>query len=290
MNLNARILLDDLGFPEGPRWRDGRLYFSDMVLRDVIAVDLDGRKETVATLDDIPSGLGWLPTGDLLVVSEMERKVLRLGTGEPQVHADTSTASADVINDMVVCADGRAYVGGWGAGVDESREPGGSNYPEESSLLMVAPDGRVSVVAEGMISPNGMAVTPDGRTLIVAETFACRLTSFTIETDGSLTNRRVFADLGVPPDGICLDEAGCVWVAIPYFEYGKSGGFLRVTEGGEVNARIEAEDRGAYACVLGGTEKRTLFLLESAVLGHPRRRGDGQIRITTVDVPGAGLP
>lgn len=284
------LLIDDLGFPEGPRWHDGRLFFSDMVIREVMTVDLQGLRETVVALPDIPSGLGWLPDGDLLVVSEMQRKVLRLAPGGLTVHADTGSVSADIINDMVVDPEGRAYVGGWGSGVDESKPPGGSNLPGASSLLLVARDGRVRVAADGMISPNGLAITPDGKALIVAETFANRLTAFDVAPDGSLSNRRVFADLGVPPDGICLDEEGCVWVAAPFFEYGGPGGFLRVAGGGEVRERIDGDGFGAYACMLGGPERRHLFLLESAILGCPRARGDGRMRVVTVDVPGAGLP
>jgi len=284
------LLTGDLGFPEGPRWRDGRLFFSDMVIREVMTVDLQGTLETVVALEDIPSGLGWLPGGDMLVVSEMERKVLRLTCEGLTAHADTGAVSPDIINDMVVDADGRAYVGAWGSGVDESKRPGGDNLPSASSLLMVEPDGRVRAVAGGMISPNGLAITEDGGTLIVAETFANRLTAFDIASDGSLLNRRLFADLGVPPDGICLDEEGCVWVAVPYFEYGSPGGFLRVEEGAGVRERIEADGLGAYACALGGPERRHLFLLESAILGHPRARGDGRIRVVEVDVPGTGFP
>jgi len=284
------LLIDDLGFPEGPRWHDGRLFFSDMVIREVMAVDLQGLRETIASLPDIPSGLGWLPDGDLLVVSEIQRQVLRLTPGGLTVHADTAPASPDIINDMVVDLEGRAYVGGWGSGVDESNPPGGANLPNTSSLLLVARDGRVRVAADGMISPNGLAITPDGTALIVAETFANRLTAFDIAADGSLSNRRVFADLGVPPDGICLDEEGCVWVAIPCFEYGGPGGFLRVADGGEVRDRIDGDGFGAYACALGGPARQHLFLLESAVLGLPRGRGDGRIRVLTVDVPGAELP
>ena len=284
------LLIENLGLPEAPRWRDGQLFFSDMVIREVMAVDLQGLREIVVALPDIPSGLGWLPDGDLLVVSEMQRKVLRLTPGGLTVHADTAPASPDIINDMVVDLEGRAYVGGWGSGVDESKPPGGTNLPNTSSLLLVARDGRVRVAADGMISPNGLAITRDGKTLIVAETFANRLTAFAIAPDGSLSNRRVFADLGVPPDGICLDEEACAWVAIPYFEYGGPGGFLRVADGGEVRDRIDGDGFGAYACALGGPARQHLFLLESAVLGLPRGRGDGRIRVLTVDVPGAGLP
>ena len=284
------ILVEDLGFPEGPRWRDDRLMFSDMVIREVMTVDVQGSMETIVAMEDIPSGLGWLPNGELLVVSEMERKVLRLTSGGLVPHADTSVASPDVINDMVVDQRGRAYVGAWGSGVDESRQPGGSNLPATSDLLMITQEGDVRTVADGMVSPNGLAITADGDQLIVAETFANRLTVFAIAPDGSLSNRRLFADLGVPPDGICLDEERCVWVAIPYFEYGSPGGFLRVADGGEVRERIEADGFGAYACMLGGPERRHLFLLESAILGAPRGRGDGRMRVVEVDVAGAGWP
>jgi sugar lactone lactonase YvrE len=141
-----------------------------------------------------------------------------------------------------------------------------------------------------MNTPNGCVLTPDGATLIVAESFGFRLTAFDVAADGSLSNRRPWADLGAPPDGICMDEEGCVWVAVAYFEYGGPGGFVRLAEGGEVKGRIDVEGHAAYACTLGGPEMRTLFLCESAVLGRDRHPGDGRIRAVEVEVPGTGSP
>ncbi|MBM3957723.1 MAG: SMP-30/gluconolactonase/LRE family protein, partial [Gemmatimonadetes bacterium] len=172
------LLVDGLGFPEGPRWRAGRLFFSDMVIRQVMSVDLQGDRQTVVALSDIPSGIGWLPGGEMLVVSETEMKVLRLTPEGLSTYADTGVVAPEIINDMVVDRQGRAYVGGWGGGVDESKPIGGANFPDRSHLFLIEPGGAVRVVADAMISPNGMAITPDGSTLIVAETFACRLTAF----------------------------------------------------------------------------------------------------------------
>jgi sugar lactone lactonase YvrE len=278
-----RILLDDLVFPEGPRWRDGRLWVSDMHGKEVFAVDLDGRRETILAVPGRPSGLGWLPDGRLLVVSMVDRKVLRIEAGEPVVHADLSTLAPFHCNDMVVDRIGRAYVGNFGFDLD-AREA-----PRATGLILVLPDGRVRVVAEDLLFPNGAVITPDGKTLVVAETFGARLTAFDIEPDGSLANRRLWAEVGLPPDGICLDAEGCIWVAAPV----DAGGFLRVAPGGEVKQRIAADRRG-YACMLGGPDGRSLFLLE-AFSSHrdkaiARGRGNGRIRIVEVDVPHAGWP
>jgi sugar lactone lactonase YvrE len=200
---------------------------------------------------------------------------------------------------MVVDAQGRAYVGNFGIGL-YSKEP-----PRTTSLVLVSPYGTARVVAEELLFPNGMEITPDGRTLIVAETFAMRLSAFEIAGDGSLSSRRVFAQLErVYPDGICLDAEGCVWVANPT----PPGGFVRVADGGEIREQLSAQadvdapapagalangerGRAGYACMLGGPDRRTLFMLEGfssrpadAVVGNAR------IRCVEVDVPGAGWP
>ena len=297
MNTPSRspdILVDGLHFPEGPRWRQDRLYFSDILGKKVRTVDLAGRLETLAEVAAMPSGLGFLPDGTLLVVAVDDGQLLALRDGGLEPYADLFAVAGLPCNDMVVDARGRAFVGSFSPGVDESQCPGPGNMPAFSSLVLACSDdgGPASArrVADRMTCPNGAAVTADSATLIVAESFGFRLSAFDIEADGTLTNRRVWADLGVPPDGICLDAEGCAWVAIPYFQYGGPGGYVRVREGGELVERIDVEDYAGYACMLGGAERRNLFLCESAVLGLPRHPGDGRIRVVDVDVPGVGYP
>ena len=275
-------LLDDLVFPEGPRWRDGRLWFSDMHAQEVVAVTPGGEREVVARAPGNPSGLGWLPDGRLLIVSMEDRRLLRQeADGSLVEHADLSALATGRCNDMIVDASGRAYVGHFGFDLHARAEFA------EASLLAVAPDGRATVAASPLRFPNGAVITPDGGTLVVAETFGRRLTAFDIADDGALSNRRVWAELGVPPDGICLDAEGCIWVAVP-----RPGGFLRVAEGGDVRARVDLDGWGGYACMLGGEEGRTLFLLE-ALTATPEEmsgRGNGRIRTMEVDAPRSGLP
>ena len=149
---------------------------------------------------------------------------------------------------------------------------------------------RARIVADRMTFPNGPVISPDGSTYIVSESFANRLSAFDIEADGSLTNRRIWADIGAPPDGITMDEEGCLWIAAPYYTYPNHGGYLRVREGGEVVDHIDVEDKAAYACTLGGPDRKTLFLCESTLIGRERHAGDGRIRTVQVDVPGTGTP
>ncbi len=276
-----RTLLGDLVFPEGPRWRDGRLWFSDMHAHEVVAVDLQGRRETIARVPEQPSGLGWLPDGSLLVVSMKDRALLRRVGTELAPYADLSTVCACLCNDMVVDAVGRAYVGNFGFDLYAGEAP------RPTSMAVVTPDGRVSEAAGDLMFPNGTVITPDGRTLIVGETFAMRLTAFDVAMDGTLSNRREWAPLPAPPDGICLDAEGCVWVAVPL----SPGAFLRVREGGEIVERIDLPDSGGFACMLGGEDGCSLFLLEAS---HSTpgaiERGNARIRVARVSAPHAGWP
>ncbi len=277
-----RPLLDGLVFPEGPRWRDGRLWFSDMHAQEVVAVTPGGEREVVARVPGNPSGLGWLPDGRLLIVSMEDRRLLRQeADGSLVEHADLSALATGRCNDMIVDAAGRAYVGHFGFDLHERARFA------EASLIAVAPDGKATVAAAPLRFPNGTVITPDGRTLVVGETFGGRLTAFDVGDDGALSNRRVWAELGVPPDGICLDAEGCIWVAVP-----RPGGFLRVAEGGEVRARVDLDGWGGYACMLGGDDGRTLFLLEARTADPAEMsgRGNGRIRTMEVDAPRSGLP
>lgn len=278
-----RVLLDDLVFPEGPRWRDGRLWFSDMHAREVVAVDESGARETIAEVPGSPSGLGWLPDGRLLVVSMEDRRVLRLEDGRLVEHADLAALAPFHLNDMVVDARGNAYVGNFGFDLH------GGERLARTCLILVTPDGAVRVVADGLAFPNGSVVTPDGRSLIVAESFRRALTAFDVEADGSLANRRRWAEVSFNPDGIALDADGCIWAAHPI----RPGGFLRVAPGGAIVDRIDLPDVvGGFACALGGADRRTLFLLEAREPNPAKSppRGNGRIRTVRVEVPGVGIP
>ncbi|MEE2659525.1 MAG: SMP-30/gluconolactonase/LRE family protein [Candidatus Latescibacterota bacterium] len=307
------LLLAGLHFPEGPRWRTpnslpagaadycptpGQLWFSDMLAHQVMTVDVCGNATVVAEVPEIPSGLGWWPDGRLVVISVQDGKLMAVCDGDIEEVADMKSVNGNMCNDMVVDAHGRCWIGSpaFDRPFTETKIPGPGNLPTFGDLVRVDPpdiDGHctVTVVADRTNTANGACISIDGKTLIFAESFGFRLTAFDIEEDGSLSNRRPWADLGAPPDGICMDEEGCVWVAVPYFDYGGPGGYVRLTEGGELKQRIDSGDGySAYACTLGGPEMRTLFMCESAVLGLDRHPGDGRIRTVEVDVPGTGSP
>lgn len=279
--MRPRVLLSGLRFPEGPRWHDGKLWISDMHDGRVLTLDGDGRDETILRLDDEPSGLGWLPDGRLLVVSMHERKLLRReADGRLVQHADLAAVLPFHANDMVVDGLGRAYVGNFGFDLN------GGEKPKPTTMALVSPDGRVGIAADDLLFPNGTVLTPDGRTLIVGETMAARLTAFDVAADGTLSQRRIWAQLEkAVPDGICLDAEGAIWVASP-----TARACLRVREGGTVTDRVEIETN-AYACMLGGADRRTLFLCTAAE-HDPAKTGTrhGRIEAVTVAVPGVGLP
>jgi len=278
--LRPETLIDGLRFPEGPRWHDGRLWFSDMHSQQVLAVDLDGKVETIVEVPQDPSGLGWLPDGRLLVVSMRDRKLMRLDPQGLVEVADLSAHASFHCNDMVVDSLGRAYVGNFGWDLH------GGAPPVEASLVLVEPDGAFRVVADKLRFPNGSVITPDGRTLIVVETFGPCLTAFDVAEDGSLSGRREWARMErAVPDGICLDAEDGIWVASPV-----SGAVLRLVEGGQVTDRVEVEHQ-AFACMLGGPERRTLFLCTAADSDPEKTHTrTGRIEHVEVPIPGAGLP
>lgn len=276
------VLLDGLDFGEGPRWHDGRLWFSDFHQHTVSSVGDDGVRRVELEIADAPSGLGWLPDGRLLVVAMESRRVLRVESdGSVSVHADLSSVASGNCNDMVVAEDGTAYVGNFGYDFTIGEER------RAAALARVAPDGTVSVAAEDLQFPNGSVITADGRTLIVGETFGRCATAFTIAGDGTLHDRRLWADLGeVLPDGCTLDAEGAIW-----FADARSSTVVRVREGGDVLDRIDAGQR-AFACALGGDDGCTLFVVcaNSAREGELAGTSNGTIRTVRVDVPHAGLP
>jgi sugar lactone lactonase YvrE len=275
------VVVDRLTFPEGPRWHDGKLWFSDFYTHRVLTVDRAGRLETVVEVPQRPSGLGWTPDGALLVVSMLDRRLLRVDGGTLRVVADLSPVATGPCNDMVVDTVGRAYVGNFG--FDRHR----GEAPCTAGLARVDPDGRLSRAADELSFPNGAVITPDGRTLIVAETLAHRLTAFDVAGDGGLSNRRPFAALGgCFPDGICLDAEGAVWVADA-----RTPRVLRVFDGGRIERTIATGTRFAFACMLGDDDRRTLYLCTSTGSGPAMAdKRDGAIERARVDVPGAGLP
>lgn len=298
--MTIETIVEGLFFPEGPRWSatENRFYFSDILGKKVYRLHTDHSLELVFNPSEKPSGLGWLPNGDLLVVLTESQKIIRLekdkvlagGLSITDAHgyADISTPYGTGSNDMVVAADGTAYAGVYLPGISEEQAPGPRNLPRMGYVVMLKTDGSSEIVSSRVCFPNGSCVTPDGKTFILSETFSYMISAWDINDDGTLSNRRPFAYLGVPTDGLCLDAEGCVWVACPYFQYGDSGGYLRVADGGEVRQIIEVDhkDKSAYACRLGGTDGKDLYLCESTVLGRERQPGDGRIRLTRVDVPG----
>ena len=281
--MERQVLVEGLAFAEGPRWRDGRLYFSDVPTGEVLSVGLDGSVETVVKLegDGLPSGLGWLPDGTLLIAHADRPAITAMspdGSLRMRAHADLSGLASFPTNDMVVDAEGRAFVG--------TCDVAGIPAPAVSELLMVLPDGTASVVDGEMRFPNGPVVTPDGSTLIVAETFGAGLMAFDLGPDGA-TNKRQWASVpGSLPDGICLDAEGAVWFADPIAQAA-----VRVREGGELVQRVET-GAGCFACTLGGDDMRTLFLLTGNFVPPAQNLIDrpGKVEIVRVDVPGTGSP
>jgi sugar lactone lactonase YvrE len=277
----VKTLLTGLMFGESPRWHDGRLWFSNWGTREIMAVDLDGRSEVMVRLpfDTFPFSIDWLPDGRLLIVSASSRPLLRQ---EPDGSLVTHATSDRGWNEVVV--DGRGNIFLNGAGFDVLA--GAAFAP--GIVAVVTPDGSVRQVADGIAFPNGMAVTPDGSTLIVADSYGHELTAFDIAADGGLSNRRAWASLGDGvPDGICLDADGAAWYAdVP------NKRCTRVREGGEVLEVIEL-DSGCFACMLGGEDGRTLFMLTAewhGMAGMASSDATGRIVTARSPAPHAGRP
>lgn len=292
MGRTTRVLADGIYFGEGPRWHDGRLWFSDFYAHAVKSVSLAGDVRTEFEIDDQPSGLGWMPDGSLLVVSMTRRQVLRrTSDGRMTIHADLGHIATYHCNDMVVDAAGGAYVGNFGFNLDEAIESRGvesvlADHPT-AKLAYVSPDGQSRVAAEDMHFPNGPVITPDGKTLILGETLAGVLTAFDIAPGGDLSNRRVWAPTTPRvPDGICLDAEGAIWVANPI-----APECVRIAEGGEVKEVIET-GAPCFACMLGGEDGRTLFMLTASGSDHRQASAatTGAILVAQVDSPRAGRP
>ena len=271
----VETLLTGLAMGESPRWHENRLWFSDWGAKEIVAVDPDGNSEVVVrTPFDLPFCIDWLRDGRLLIVSGRESLLLRREPdGSLVTHTDLRGISDKGWNEIVVDGRGNIYING-GPGI----------------IALVTPDGLARQVADGIAFPNGMAVMPDNSTLIIAESHGKKLTAFAITADGGLSNRRVWADLGGGvPDGICIDADHAVWYAdVP------NKRCVRVCEGGEVLQTVSV-DRGCFACMLGGADKRTLFIVATEWRGMENipevaRARTGQVLTAEAPAPGIGWP
>lgn len=273
--------IDGLSFGEGPRWHQGKLWYSDFYVHQVRVADESGRTETVVEVPGRPSGLGWRPDGTMLIVSMTDRRLMRFADGTLSVEAELESLATGHCNDMIVDGKGRAYVGNFGF----DRHAG--ETPKAAVLVRVDPDGSVHRAADDLQFPNGTVITPDGKTMIVAETLAKRLTAYDIAEDGTLSNRRVWAETpSCYPDGICLDVEGGVWVTGAFTSH-----MVRVLEGGRITHDFDLGERSAYACMLGAADRRTLYVVTNTGSGPAMaEKRDGRIETMRVDVPGAGLP
>jgi sugar lactone lactonase YvrE len=285
--IEPRVLLEGLAIGESPRWHDGRLWFSNWGTGEIIAVDLDGNSEVAGRG---PEGLGWatnwLPDGRMLITGAELARVE--SDGSRVRHADLSHISPLGWSELTVDGRGNAYVntvnfdfGDFDDVLTSGRAPG--------KIALVTPDGEACEVADELAFPNGMVVTPDNRALIVAESFAGRLTAFDIDDDGSLSNRRAWAD-GIAPDGICLDADGGIWTSTAH----DAKDCARVREGGEVLERIQL-DRFCFASMLGGPDRRTLFMLAADWRGPENvdevvAARTGQVLVADAPAPGVGWP
>jgi sugar lactone lactonase YvrE len=282
MEISAKTLATGFVFPEGPRWHDGQLWFSDQHDCMVHVLNADGARAESFEVAGRPSGMGWLPGGDLLVVSMLDHKLFRRHDGRLSLHADLSTLHPGHSNDMVVDKAGRAFVGNIGFDF----HAGDEFTPTVMTLVM--PDGTVSVAAENIACPNGSVITADGTRLIVAESYGNCLTEYDIAADGKLVNRRLFADLaGRMPDGICLDADECIWVAAPFV-----GAVLRVQRDGSVIDTVPIKNGAPYACMLGGADGHDLFIC--CATDHAPEKTvqlrEGRIDIARAPVACAGWP
>jgi sugar lactone lactonase YvrE len=278
--LRTTVLADGFVYGEGPRWHDGALWFVDTQGDAIHTLDEHGNL-AVARRTNHPAGLGWLPDGTMVFSTMHSAQIKTVGAdGEESILVDLNDRAWST-NDLVVGPDGRIYA-------DLYQPTGGTGYPM-GEIVLVTPDGEAQTVAGDLATPNGIALSADRSTLIVTETFGGKLYAYDIEADGTLTGKRVFADLGAHrrPDGVCLDEEGAAWVGSAY-----TGEFLRVRDGGEITHRIETPGAMAIATALGGADRRTLFLVVAEITPEAMGTSDskGRIEHVRVDVPGAGWP
>ena len=280
--MSLELVTDGVVFAESPRWHNDRLWFSDVHDYALKTVDLQGDVCVVAEVPGRPAGLGVLPDGGILMATALDQVIYTVSaTGEMSVAADLSPLATGLLNDMVVDAMGRAYVG------DTGFRPNAGEPFRPGLTWLVTPGAEPVAVAEDMHFPNGCAISADGHTLYVAETFANRISRFTIGSDGRLTDRRIHAELGDSPDGLCLDADGALWVGMI-----RSGEFRRVDARGATIERIASPAALAVTCVIGGPDRRVLFLCSADTTLERLSRGESRGRIDRCEVAtaGAGLP
>lgn len=289
--LTAEAFVSGLFFGECPRWHDGRLWYSDFFDHTVFSASPEGDVRAEIVLEDggEPAGLGWLPDGRLLINSRLDRVILRQEPDGTLVkHGDLTPWATWHANDMVVASNGQAYSGNFGFNLDGLYDgTAKASDIRTTSLIRVDPDGTSVEAASDLSFPNGAVITDDGDTLIIAESMGGLLTAFDRQSDGTLTNRRVWAPLtDVAPDGICLCADGTLWVA-------NAGGAecVRVAEGGEIVERV-ITTQSCFACMLGGDDRQTLYLVtaRSSDAGQARLKRTGTVEQVRTSIPGAGLP
>jgi len=269
MKNSPQILITDLGYGESPRWHDGKLWFCNWTMQEIVAIDTDGKIETIIKLPftSFPFSIDWLRDGRLIIISASDQPLLRMEPdGSLVPHADLSSLNVKTWNEIAIDSRGNIYING------------------EDSIALVTPDGSVKKVADSISFPNGMIVTNDNSTLVIAESHGKRLTAFDINNDGSLGNRRMWADLkDGAPDGTCLDVEGAIWYGdVP------NKRCVRVREGGEVLQVINL-DKGCFACALGGTNKKTLFMMIAEWRGFEKMfdgKHTGEVQAVDVSVKG----
>jgi len=278
--LELKPLVAEGKYFEGPRWHDGKLWFVDSLARKLLRVGLDGPRETVCDIPGIAGGIGFLPSGDVVITSMFDRKLLTFAGGKVSTLCDLSNVAAGSIDDMIVDGFGRIFVGDLGFDLMK----GGSH--DNGQIILVTPNGDAKVVARGLKFPNGIAVSQLAGRLVVAESDGNRLAEFAIATDGSLDLKQRLGSF-TEPDGICLDAEGAVWTSL--FQ---EDAFVRIDPKGRVLDRISVKGRRAVACALGGEDRRTLFCISAVTTHEDLMRGKSSARIDTVrvEVPGAGFP
>lgn len=279
---DTSLLVGGLSFTEAPRWRDNRLWFSDCHVGRVLSINEAGSDRVEAVMPGPCSGIGWRSDGTLLVLLTQARQLVAYANGQVDPVADLTSTMPGPGTEMIADRRGRAYIGN--AGFDFRQ----AEQPRSTHLIMVDENGKPSIVADDLEFPNGTVITPDEKMLIIAETRAGRLSAFSLSEDGLLSNRRTFAELGdVMPDGICLDQEGAVWVASPNTKQ-----VVRVSPAGKIVLRVSTGDRGAYACMLGGADRKTLYVATGSVFefGKTHPKLPGGIEAVKVSVPGAGVP
>jgi sugar lactone lactonase YvrE len=289
----STIIREGLSFGEAPRWHEGRLWFSDFYRHGIFSVASDASDERLEhTVSGQPSGLGWLPNGDLVCVSMTDHRVVRFSQSGETTFADISQYCGFWANDMAVSSSGACYVGNFGFDLDTMLRDVGvegliASPPPPTNLVVLDHEGNVIQVVADMMFPNGTVLTPDGKTLIIGETLAFRLSAFDVMPDGTLTNRRVWAQLDfVATDGMCLDADGQIWLA-----NAMTNKCFRVKEGGEVTGEVTTSQT-SFACMLGGEDRKSLFIMTAPSSDRFKIAGAALAKIEVVDVatPGAGRP